>query len=514
MSDGGLRTLDLSGKSWDGFPDWAGEGPLPEILAAVLPSRRWFGSKSRRIRSVRFESITSLDGDPGGAIYLCLLWVEFAEGEGERYFLPLARGRSSDVPESAQIARMDPSADEFSLLVDGFYVPGTGRGILRDILSQFSPRTGLGILRTAALGRWDGSIAPDLVPRVFRGEQSNTSLLFGNSLMLKGFRKIAAGMNPDLEVGAFLARRGEEVPIPATLGALLGKSPEGELLVLALLQEFIPNVGDGWSWCLSRLSKVLSGEEGGESLGRMVEQLGRMTARLHRALGSDPSDPDFAPLPFGEPDLDVLFREIRERWAKAAETLESSLPGLSGRLRFKVRTFLSLVPELEPFLERCRSAGVGGSCIRCHGDLHLGQVLVTQEETVVFLDFEGEPALPPPLRRIRRTPLQDVAGMLRSLHYLSLSAITDSPDRRWEAERWYALQSRRYLRAYASELSGFPGLLPPPGPSEKILALCLLRKALYELQYEIDNRPDWMEVPLDGIQTVLKDPPLDFGEGP
>ena len=513
MSGGGLRTLDLSGKSGEQFPDWAGEDALSDILASVIPFRRWFGSKSRSLRSLRFESIFPFDGEMRGTIFLCILRGEFREGEGERYFLPLGRCRAGEVPPAAEIAWLAPS-DEYSLLVDGFYLPETGRGLLREILSLAPPRSGLGILRTAALGRWEGSIAPDVVPSVFRGEQSNTSLLFGNSLMLKGFRKLVTGMNPDLEVGAFLARRGEGVPIPATFGALLGKSPEGDPLVLALLQEFVPNVGDGWSWFLSRLPRVFSGDEGGERLDRMVERLGRGTARLHRALGSDQSDPDFAPLPFEEEDLEALVGEVRERFDHVRGTLENALPELSDRLRRQSRTFLSSGPRMELFLEACQSGGTGGQCIRCHGDFHLGQVLVTPEEEVVFLDFEGEPALPLALRRLRKTPLLDVAGMLRSLHYLSLSVILNSPTHREAAERWYVLQSRRYLRAYASVMSRSSGLIPSPGVLGRILALCLLRKALYELQYELDNRPDWLGVPLAGIEAVLTASSFDFGEGP
>ncbi len=514
MSGGGLRTLDLSGKSWEQLPEWAGEGALSDILAAVLPSRRWFGSKSRSLRSIRFEAIVPLDGGIGGTIFLCLLWVSFAEGPGERYFLPLGRGRSGEVLAAGEIARLDPPSGGCALLVDGFYLPATGRGLLREILFPDPARTGLEALRTAALGRRGATVDPDLVPSVFRGEQSNTSLLFGNSLMLKGFRKLVPGMNPDLEVGEFLARRGEWVPIPTSFGALLGKSPEGDPLVLALLQEFVPNVGDAWSWFLSRLPRVLSGEDGGESLDRLVERLGTGTGRLHRALGSDPSDPDFAPRPFGEQDLEALVREIRERFVQAGEALESALPGLPDPVLSRARTFLSLGPEKERFLEACRGGGAGGLCIRCHGDFHLGQVLVTPEEEVVFLDFEGEPALPLAQRRLRKTPLQDVAGMLRSLHYLSLSVLPESTEVREATDRWYEIQSRRYLRAYASVLSGSPGLLPPPGALGRILALCLLRKALYELQYELDNRPGWLGVPLAGIEALFQSPPFDFGEVP
>jgi len=502
----GPLALDLSGRGWERLPEWAGEEPLSGILARFLPSRRWFGSKSRTIRTVRPESVLSLPGGGRGRIYLCILRVDYETGEGERYFLPLARAREGEVPESGTIARLDPPDGDFTRLADGFFVPETGQELLREILSPAPSRSGLGRVRTAVLEQRGVTVDPSLVPTVFRGEQSNTSLLFGRRLMFKGFRKLAPGMNPDLEAGVFLARQGGGIPIPATFGALLAKTPEGDPLVLGILQEFVDNQGDGWSWFLSRLPAILSGGEGEEALDRMVERLGRQTARLHRALGGDPSDPDFAPVPFGPEELSRLSDEIGERLGRLFPALSRALPHLPSAAEALASSLLSRRGELERFVSACRSRGAGGMCLRCHGDLHLGQVLVTPDNQVVFLDFEGEPALPLASRRLRTTPLSDVAGMLRSFHYLALSAQMETPGLREAAERWTTEQSRRYLRAYRAEIAESPGLLPPPDRAGGILGLCLLRKALYELAYELDNRPGWAEIPLSGILALIDTP--------
>lgn len=511
MSGEGLRAIDLSGKDWEALPLWASESPLPEILAAFLPSRRWFGSKSRTIRKIRPEAVLPLDGGVRGTIFLCLLRVVFEAGEDELYFLPLVRAVRGEVPEAGEIARLDPADGNDALLADGFFVAETGRGLLREILSPDSSRSGLERVRTEILEKRGVTFDPSLVPTVFGGEQSNTSLLFGRRLMLKGFRRLSPGMNPDLEVGEFLARQGEDVPIPATFGALLAKTKEGDPLVLALLQEFVENQGDGWSWFLARLPAVLAGKSDGQSLDRMVKRLGTETARLHRALGRDPADPDFAPRPFGEEDLTRLSDEIEERLGRLNGTLEEVLPRLPPSARTRAGVLLSRREDLGRFLSDCRARGAGGMRLRCHGDLHLGQVLVTSPEGVVFLDFEGEPALPLARRRLRTTPLQDVAGMLRSFHYLSMSALPPGPEGRERAEEWHRGQVRRYLRAYGAEMSTTPGLLPDSVRVGGILGLCLLRKALYELLYEIDNRPGWLEIPLSGILSLLEGPLPEFG---
>ena len=506
--EGGRPALDLRGRSWEGLPEWFSQSSLPDLLRDFLPSRRWFGSKSRSLRSVMAERIFSLDGGQRGPLFLCLLQVAFGEGENERYFLPLARARGGEVPEAGLIASLDSPGEEPLWLVDGFFVAETGRELLRLLLAPDRPPAGLERVRTGVLERRQVAFDPDLVPTVFGGEQSNTSLLFGRRLMLKGYRKLAPGINPDLEVGEFLSRQGEGVPIPATYGALLTKTPQGEPLVLGLLQEFVENQGEGWSWFLSRLPPVLSGEGDGASLDRMVERLGRETARLHRALGGDPSDPDFSPRPFTEEDLAGLCQEIDGRIARVFRTLKERKSGLSESSRERAEALLSRRASLEAFLTDCRARGPGGMRIRGHGDFHLGQVLVTRDEGVIFLDFEGEPAVPLALRRLRTTPLQDVAGMLRSFHYLSVSALPDRTTGRERAEGWYREQFGRYLGAYAG---GMEGLLPGPAPAGGILGLCLLRKALYELAYEIDNRPGWIEIPLSGILSLLDSPVPEFG---
>ncbi|MGC8529207.1 MAG: phosphotransferase [Leptospirillia bacterium] len=509
MKSEGRPGLDLREKRWEALPEWFGQSALPDLLRNFLPSRRWFGSKSRPIRSIMAERIFSLNGGRRGQFFLCLLQVAFLEGENERYFLPLARAKRGEVPEAGLIAPLDPPGDESLWLVDGFFVEEAGRELLRLLLVPEDPPKGLERVWTVVLERRGVAFDPDLVPTVFGGEQSNTSLLFGRRLMFKGYRKLAAGINPDLEVGEFLSRQGEGIPIPATFGALLTKTSRGEPLVLGLLQEFVENQGEGWTWFLTRLPAVLSGEEKGASLDRMVECLGRETARLHRALGGDPSDPDFFPQPFTGEDLAGLCHEIEERIGRVFGSLEKRRPGLPAPARERAEELLSRRSDLEGFLSACRAKGPGGMRIRCHGDFHLGQVLVTKDEGVIFLDFEGEPAVPLALRRLRTTPLQDVAGMLRSFHYLSVSALPDRTTGRERAQGWYREQFGRYIRSYAGELAG---LLPGPEQAGGILGLCLLRKALYELAYEIDNRPSWIEIPLSGILSLLEAPLPEFGE--
>ncbi len=512
MNGQDLRALSVSPEGWDRLPGWGSDGNLMEVLRGVLPTRRWFGGKARTIKTVRLESAVPLEGGERGPIFFCILRVDYESDGGERYGLPLARAREGEVPGPGEIARLDPPSEGYTRLVDGFFVPETGQVLLGDILSPAPVLSGFGRVQTDAILANPPRVPAGVVPTVFRGEQSNTSILFGRALMLKGFRRLEPGMNPDLEVGAFLARMGSGVPIPTTFGALLGGTPEGEPLVLVLLQEFVDNRGDAWTWFLSRLLPVLAGEEDGEVLDAMVSRLGFQTARLHRALGSDPADPDFSPLPFGVEDLSRLVEEIRERADQLFRHLEPGIARLPEGVRRMGENLLLRKGELENFLKECDRRDPGGLKIRCHGDFHLGQVLVTPDNDVVFLDFEGEPALPLAKRRLRTTPLQDVAGMLRSFHYLAMSATADRPEYQDAAYGWYTLQSRRYLHSYRTECAKSEGLLPSPDLEHDVLALCLLRKALYETEYELNNRPGWLFAPLAGIDSLLRALVLERGE--
>lgn len=513
MTGGGpLPSLSASG-DWDAFGEWAGTSGVFGVLGDYLPRCRWFGARSREIGTLGFESVVRLgEADP---VFLCVLSVGFRTGPPERYLLPLARDATGQVDPKGQIARLLPGPRESGgMLVDGFYLPETGRRVLglffglrgeQEVLTRVETER-LPALRTL----WD----PDLRPSLFRGEQSNTSLIFGTGLMLKCFRHLETGINPDLEVGAFLAGARPPAPIPPTGGALLSSTPEGRPLTLVLLQGYVENRGDGWSWMKARLESMPSSgspdsRSPEEEVGRMVDRLALGTAGLHKALARDPRHPDFAPEPLGEDDLDRLLASVLDRLARVTALLSAGRGRFSGSAEADLEAVLSGGGTIVETVRKCRTRVRGGLRIRCHGDFHLGQVLVTPGEEVVFLDFEGEPALPLEERRVRTSPLQDVAGMLRSFHYLSMSLgnpnAASSGDGR--GGRWFPGASARFLSGYLEAMEERPDLLPDPGGRRELLLLYLARKTLYEIEYEINNRPEWLPIPLAGLALFL-DPDL------
>lgn len=522
-----LPVLSLSG-SWKDLPHTGLSGELARVLSAYMPGCRWFGSKSREIVFSEVESVHPVGpvrsgGGEVGPFFLCVLLVSYRDGTTERYLFPLGQSASGRLESKARIARIEwrgegPGNTE---LVDGLYLPEMGRALL-DLFGRSGALSGeqgegsLGILTAEAFDRLRRSSSPDEEPVLFRGEQSNSSLLFGGSLMLKCFRRLEPGINPDLEVGMFLEEETRSRIIAPLGGAILGKTPAGEPLTFAMLQGFVANRGDGWSWMRDTLKKgVLDSEHGervssgpfGEKLSRMVLRIGTRTAELHQSLARDPEDPDFAPVPLTPEDIGELVRSVGARMEKTFALLERNLDRLPPASRPDGETVLERVSELRGLIGLRAQSGILGEGykIRCHGDFHLGQLLVTPEEDVVFLDFEGEPALPIAERRRKSSPLLDLAGMLRSLHYVSRSVLGNSPDpaETLKSHRWFVESSESYLSAYFRKMESGRDLLPSRGSIFRLLTVYLLRKALYELEYELDNRPDWVGIPLVGILTLL-----------
>ncbi len=506
-----VPALVLAG-DWESFPEWASESGVFGVLSRYLPDCRWFGARSREIGNLALESFVRIGEGAEDPVFLCILQVDFATGSPERYLLPLARAPVGQVAPKGRIALLRKAAQEESWdLVDGFYLPETGRRLLGLFFRDRDGQDPVTRVETSKMESLRALWLPETLPVLFRGEQSNTSLFFGKRLMLKCFRHLEVGINTDLEVGAFLADANPPAPIPPTGGALLSRTPEGKPLTLVLLQGFVENRGDGWSWMKERLERILPGndEPDGQNLktevDRMVSRLALRTAELHQSLSRDPRHPDFAPKAMGPEDLDLLLRSLLKALDRVVHLLGERVGQLPDKVAARVGLLLSGAKTIENLLRRCRDRVSGGSLIRCHGDFHLGQLLVTPEEEIVFLDFEGEPALPLEERRLRSSPFRDVAGMLRSFHYLSMSLVGKDGSRTGEewGEKWFREQSARYLSGYLAAMEKGPPLLPGREGRDGLLLLYLAGKTLYEIEYEINNRPEWLPIPLTGLELFL-----------
>ena len=414
-------------------------------LAALVREQRWFGSKSRALAGGRIADAGSLSAD----CVLALFDVEFADGGHELYQLPY-RVAGADDGENV-IALGDPPL---------------AHALLAALLRSERVATDGGAFEFELSAAVPGEDALEQV-RSVGGEQSNSSVVFGERCILKAYRRLEGGESAELEMLRFLDAHGFE-QAPRLLGWYVYEGPR-LAATLGILQEFAPGAHDGWLDALDSLP------DPAEFLSRL-RRLGEVTARMHNVLASDAADPAFAPEELGP-------------WSEA-----DTLPWLAGAPE-PIRARSAEVLER---LRALHQAGTGGKAIRQHGDYHLGQVLWARGDWLV-LDFEGEPARPLAERRHKSTPLRDVAGMLRSFAYAAETGRTQGAPgpADWERDARAA-----FLSGYTDAIDD--SLLPPEGvPREALLAACELEKALYELRYEQDNRPAWVHVPVAGILRAL-----------
>jgi trehalose synthase-fused probable maltokinase len=325
--------------------------------------------------------------------------------------------------------------------------------------------------------------------RVIENEQSNSSVVFDDELVLKVYRRLEAGINPELEMLRVLSEQEfENVPRLHGWYAYHGRPAES---TLGILQAFVPDALDGWELALDELAQAPE-----RFLGRLG-RLGEVTGAMHTCLASDTVDPSFAPEEPSLESLGLLTATIDEEIERAFLELPDDLESLDPiRQRGE---------EIRERLRQMTHAGVGGKIIRHHGDFHLGQTLWAPSDDWIILDFEGEPARSLPERRRKRSPLRDVAGMLRSFAYAA-SAV--EPLRGAVAPPGWEERARaEFLDGYMSTVDQ---MLVPPGPEavEKLLSVFELEKAVYELRYEVNMRPDWVPIPVAGILRILEEEPV------
>jgi maltose alpha-D-glucosyltransferase / alpha-amylase len=426
------------------------------VLIDELRGARWFGGKSRRIRSV--DVVDRAD------------WVS-------RSTLRLA------------CANYEDGGAETYVLAEAFDQAAVGRAVLQQFRGARMPTERGGTLvfePTHLFGAIDLQRTEPI--EVLKGEQSNTSLRFDEALMLKLFRRLQFGPNPEVEIGWFLTEHTDFHGTPAVVGSLEYHAPDGQVASLALLQEFKANVGDAWRTTLARLAAVLDGADPSPSIASL-RRLGQTTGALHVALAQPGGGRDFDAEPISE-------RDIGQWRAAIHEEVHAATRGLRQR---------DISVDVDALLGRAdgiRELG-GAEKIRHHGDYHLGQVLECPDGSFVIIDFEGEPSKPLSVRREKRSPLRDVAGMLRSFDYARNAALraahpaSSQPQQR--ADAWYAQVRQAFLDSYCHTVqAGAPRLLPkdidPP------LAALELEKAAYEVLYELNNRPDWLAIPLAALR--------------
>jgi trehalose synthase-fused probable maltokinase len=544
----GLPTLELGGAwDWDKVLGPAPHRSLEMALARGIATRRWFGSKAKTIQAMSVVDAFSLTNE----VRLALVEVRLTAGPAEVYQLPLAFATG----EKAQRLLTDAAPGLWSrvqlgdrrepaVLFDALDDEDCSAALLRLFETAATLQGNIGRLvawQAGSFNQLHGRGTFPLPPKPSQAEQSNSSIIYGDRLILKVFRRVEMGLNPDLELNAYLSQRGF-AHVPPLAGALEYRRDGQQPWAFAMLQGFVPNQGDAWkvtldslAALLDRVSKLPANSAAapgwfehelcdaasrplasevetslGESLSEM-DRLGARTAEMHLALAAATDDPAMVPQPFSADDEQVFFEHARQLADDTFQLLADQVAGLPAELARKADQVLRLKGDVEQAIRTAGQRPIHALGIRCHGDYHLGQVLVTGNDFVI-IDFEGEPARPLSQRRQRQLALRDVAGMLRSFHYASCSAAAHAKEAAaasdfgriddWTSS-WCFWTSAAFLRAYRRVAAAAAFLPTDEQEFRALLKLCILEKAIYELRYELNNRPDWVYLPIEALLDIF-----------
>ena len=532
---------------------------VERALHDYLPGRRWFGGKARSVKSVQVIEVLPMRGvEP--LTCMLLIGVDYTHEESDTYSIHLTwaageeAGRVQVERPEAVVARLRRHLKD-GLVEEGVvYDALTDRAFCLSLLESIARRrsySGVGgrmeCVPTRFLGKMLKQPDLDLEPSLVKTEQSNSSIIFGGGFVLKMFRRLEGGLNPDLEITRFLTEKNSFANTPRLAGSLQyhPAGQDGEPVTLGLMQEFVSNEGDAWSYTLDELNRYferisvevaghrkpdvpnrpfmeLIDEQPPETAPRLIESyldiaqlLGRRVAEMHLVLGSEASggDSGFAPERFPPHYQRSLFQMMRNHCEHTFQLLKRRTRDLPDLHRQYAKELLGREDQVMARFRSITEGKISARRIRCHGDLHLGQMLYTGRDFMI-LDFEGEPTRSLSERRIKRSPLRDVAGMLRSFHYAAYTVLIRKlqngivhPENRDAFEDWmrfwYHWTGRAFLQSYLEHVQPGEFLPKRAEAAQSLLGVFLLEKALYELGYELNNRPDWAEVPLKGILQLL-----------
>ena len=430
---------------------------LETKLKAWIPQRRWFRAKSRAVTDVRVVDTVAF-----GDLQFAFARVDYGDGSDD-YVLLLDKD-GNDVLGTPEAA---------AKLLEAFGGPAlTGK----ETTIRFEALPGLAKQRAEPRATFTA--------KPVTTEQTNSSILFGNSFVLKILRQLDEGMSPDMEMGEFLTLAGY-AHAPALAGTVVVERASKEASTLGVLHRFSANQGDAWTFTLAQLHAHLGGQSS-ERYIALAELLGKRVGQMHVALASRADIPAFAP--------EELDRERRLHMVTAAKhSLERAVAAVE-RARGDVPELTTALPAINQRLDAFVAMTTPPIAMRVHGDLHLGQILFTGDDFTI-IDFEGEPARPLLDRKAKRSPFVDVAGMLRSFHYAAMTGARELPEKAAQARAWHDAVRAAFLRGWKGATPTSPLL----AMDETALDFALLEKCIYEVNYEADNRPDWIGIPLEGL---------------
>jgi maltose alpha-D-glucosyltransferase / alpha-amylase len=497
-----------------------------DTLPRYIETQRWYPAKGTTIEKARIiDHVLWQEGKLSWLVPLIETDVagERAGGEKQDYFLPL--GLAWEEREDDRVKNLSTAAlvkirqqGNVGIIGDAFADEAFCRAVVNAMATRKEVATAQGKLQfrpTAAFKKIAGAKFDALSVDRPRGSSSNTVVTIGERLMLKGYRRLRVGMNPELEMGLYLTEVAHYRNCAALAGVLEYVGNDGQSRLLAMLQAYVANQGDGWTYALEYVRRHLEQYRttpAGDALPvnvheaflTMIRVLAVRTAELHRALAAPSKDSAFAPQALGRADIDAYRQRALEEAQGTLEKLSATLEIVPAADREAANRVLAQREQILARTQAYAKDSTQGVKIRIHGDYHLGQVLVTKNDFVI-IDFEGEPGHSLEQRRAKHSPLRDVAGMLRSFAYVQQSALRSVAHNEAEAARLAPLARAWEIESRAAFLSAYDAaardanLYDALEPSRGLLGLFELEKVLYELRYEIGNRPTWVGIPLQGI---------------
>jgi trehalose synthase-fused probable maltokinase len=510
---------------------------VDKVLPDFLMTRRWFGAKSANIKKHEIE-IHLKYSFGGELVHLLMIEVTFQTSNSDTYLLPLSFRMREDFEPEGLIANLDVNGNK-GWLVDALHVPVIREGLFRNVQENLKLDVGAGTLdmeRGSALAWKPGE---ELVSRLLNAEQSNSTIVFNDKYYLKIYRKLYRGLNPDFEVSRFLSEKTGFHNTPAYCGSVTWNKPGFYKVTLGLMQLKVDNQGDAWPYFLGRveayfrrlqasglaptdlakvpLYKPLNASKLpepypaliGEDTIQALQLLAKRTVELHLALFLDRSDTAFTPIPYSEDYKVWLLNRILYMLDHRITTMESVMPNLSPQARVYAEEFLARKVEVKNRILSFDESHLNSSRIRIHGDFHLGQILRTEED-FYFLDFEGEPEATIRDRKVKHSPLKDVAGLIRSFHYAVFATIFGDHNFKMSEENLAEAGGRYYRAIVAVFLDTYLNTAFDNGLNigyyqeiDFLLRYHIFEKAIYELGYELNSRPDWVIIPLKGLNQIL-----------
>jgi maltose alpha-D-glucosyltransferase/alpha-amylase len=476
------------------------------ILPRYLGKRRWFAAKDQSLACVRIACLTGL---PGTDSEIVLSEVEI-EGDGKlsRWLLPLSvvwEKRCQDLTKTLALARIRGRRRE-GLLTDGYSLAEFAHRMLECLATgaQISATQGMVVFEPGVQAHDRLEVLARSPVTWLSAEQSNSSLIIGDAVMLKIFRRISAGQHPEVEMSRYLTEKGFG-HTPLMLGEVARIDDEGERYSLAVAQAFVANQGDGWTWTVERFSRYLEKDAPSEEFDEyniFAAAMGHRLAEMHVVLSAPTDDEAFSPRRATSDDVDSWI-------ATTGASLDAAFKALDrapvGKAEADAHALLSKREAIFDTLEGLAASGEGSAVSRIHGDFHLGQVLVADGDAYI-IDFEGEPSAGLAERRRKSSPLNDVAGLLRSFDYALAVAVQSEKEGTHLASLHRKLLApivdrakTVFLEAYRTSVASLSGL-----DDANLLDLFVIRKAAYEIAYEAANRPEWLPLPVNGLVQIVQ----------